>query len=168
MQISEIYYFRCWLVLVGSQTSQKTLQGSVSLTGKELLDSEPRLENVHTKEQLLAQCLWNSGQYGKTTLMFLFCHSKIGSDCLHFFYRLYLLSHFFGSKIPHKHLFWHKIEVFKIRIFCSAKNSKKLRGSSNYAGVNAIKTTLLSRQESTIYLSQLFHTAENYLKVYRV
>lgn len=75
---------------------------------------------------------------------------------------------FFGSKIPHKHLFSHKIEVFKIRIFCSAKNSKKLRGSSNYAGVNTIKTTLLSRQESTIYLSQLFHTAENYLKVYRV
>lgn len=165
MQISEIYYFRCWLVLVGSQTSQKTLHSSVSLTGKELLDSEPRLGNVHTKEQLLAQCLWNSGQYGKITLMFLFCHSKTGSDCLHFFYTLYLLSQFFGNKNSTNIHLDIKQKFSKSEFF--AKNSNKLRGSSNYAvsEYHLHHTAIQTREHN---MSITFHIAEHYLRVYRV
>lgn len=157
MQISGIYYFRCWLGLAGSQTSQETLQGSVSLTGKGLLDPESRLEKVYTKEHLLSQCLCNSWQYEKTTEMFLFCPPKLEVSA--FICCLQTISSLstFGAKGPHKHSFWRKIEVFKVRLFCRTKYSNELRGSSNYTGVNTIKTTLLSRQGSTIYPSQLFH-----------
>lgn len=72
----------------------------------------------------------------------------------------------FGAKGPHKHSFWHKIEVFKIRHFCRAKYSNKLRGSSNYTGANTIKTTLLSRQGSTTYPSQLFHRSQRTILQY--
>lgn len=53
------------MVLVGSQSSSETLQGSVILTGNGLLDPESREEKVDTKEGLLAQRLCNSMAIGK-------------------------------------------------------------------------------------------------------
>lgn len=151
----------CWFlgfIILGADWFWLQVRLVRRLTGKGRLYPEPKLEKVYTKEHLLAQCLCNSWEYGKTMQKFLVCHSKIRGDCLHLLFTESIFPlHFWSKRLTsHKHSFWHKTEIFKIRYFCMAKYSNKSRGSSNYTGANTIKT-LLSRQGSTTYPSQLFH-----------